>query len=138
MSSKNKVSKTRGGRHSDASSSSSFHRGGRDPGRPPQRTGVKPHDFDSKRHNNPQIKVVLVFPKHPDLTMVCTPRTISAGRFICGTNHSSSHTAIKQAVCDSLINSLSQAHTIDEDVKGGVVQMVESCHADYMASLLVL
>ena len=99
--------------------------GGRGFGRQP-RQGTKPIDFDAKRYNNPPIKVHLVFPGQPEMTMVFSSYTIPSHRFVCGKNHESTDAAIQQAVYNILTNTLSRVFPLEKAVKDSLQTIVEA------------
>jgi len=92
------------------------------------RSGVRPINFDAKNYDNGPIKLTLVVPGNPEMTMACNPCTIPAKRFMVGTNHDLTHNAVKQAIYTILVQSLSQVFTLDREVKDGLMALVESLY----------
>ena len=103
---------------------------GRDYGRKKtNRNVVTPYNFDAKHYNNPAVKLCLVFPGEADLTSFFTHTTIPMNRFVCGRDHPSANLAVKQAIWDMIINSLSGVIPIDTPLKQGFHSLVKDLYS---------
>ena len=78
----------------------------------------------------PAVKLCLVFPGETDLTSFFTTTTIPMNRFVCGRDHPSANLAVKQAIWDMIINSLSSAVRIDTPLKEGFHSLVKDLYSE--------
>ena len=94
------------------------------------RRGVSPIEWNREQYDNEEIKLILVIPKNPDLTICFDPGLIPAKSFQAGIDAPPLHYAARQTILDIIVGGMTKVFPIDDEIKTTLQEIVDNYYLE--------